>query len=81
MDDSMTAARFQALTQRLARIEDQLVILSAKVGVPYEQPTDDEIPANVRTLLAAGKTTDAIIELRRLKNLSLVEAKSIIDQL
>lgn len=77
----MAAARFRELNERLARIEDQLAILSVKAGVAYDRPTYDEIPASVRALAAAGRTTDAIIELRRLKNLGLVEAKSIVDHL
>ena len=67
------------LLKRLRAIEDQLVILSQATGVPYAPPGSD-LPPNVRELVLAGKTIQAIQELRQLTGLSLSEAKAAIDQ-
>lgn len=81
MDDTGSAARLRAVRDRLVRIEDQLAILSTKAGVPYDKPVDDEVPANVRALAAAGRQMEAIQELRRQTDFSLVEAKLIVEKL
>ena len=67
------------LLKRLQAIEEQLVILSQAAGVPYSPPGSD-LPPSVRELVLAGKTIQAIQELRRLTGLGLSEAKAAIDQ-
>ena len=67
------------LLKRLKAIEDQLVILSQAAGVPYSPPGSD-LPPSVRELVLAGKTIQAIQELRQLTGLSLSEAKTALDR-
>jgi ribosomal protein L7/L12 len=78
----MDPAIYQAISglrQRLDAVESQLEILSAKAGVPYQKP--DEVPPEVRALVAAGKRIDAIKALRAASGLSLEEAKAIVDRM
>ena len=67
------------LLKRLRAIEDQLAILSQAAGVPYAPP-GSELPPSVRELVLAGKTIQAIQELRQLTGLSLSEAKAAVDR-
>jgi ribosomal protein L7/L12 len=67
------------LLKRLQAIEEQLAILSQAAGVPYSPPGSD-LPPSVRDLVLAGKTIQAIQELRQLTGLGLSEAKAAIDQ-
>jgi ribosomal protein L7/L12 len=71
MDDAILIAR-------LRRIEAQLAILSAAAGVPYDQP-GSSLPPSVRALKDAGKTIQAIQELRSQAGMSLVEAKAAVE--
>ena len=67
------------LSSRLRAIEKQLEILSQAMGVPYSAPGSD-LPPSVRELVLAGRTIQAIQELRGLTGLSLVEARDAIDK-
>jgi ribosomal protein L7/L12 len=66
------------LRQRIARIEEQLELLSRQVGVPYERP-GGSIPQNVRDLVNANKRIDAIKELMRQTGMSMVEARDALE--
>jgi len=66
------------LLKRLQAIEDQLVMLSQLAGLPYSPPGSD-LPPSVRELVLAGKTIQAIQELRKLTGLGLSEAKAAIE--
>jgi ribosomal protein L7/L12 len=66
------------LLRRLQQIEAQLEILSVRAGVPYTRP-GSSLPPSVRDLKDAGKTIQAIQELRQLTSMSLIEAKEAVE--
>ena len=68
-----------ALLARLRIIEEQLEILSQQAGVPYTRP-GASLPPSVRDLKLAGKTIQAIQELRTLTGVSLIEAKEAVEK-
>ena len=71
MDDAI-------LLTRLRLIEEQLEILSRQAGVEYSRP-GSSLPPSVRDLKLAGKTIQAIQELRSLTGVSLIEAKEAVE--
>ncbi|MDT4936318.1 MAG: hypothetical protein QOK11_4210 [Pseudonocardiales bacterium] len=76
--DSYTLARhFEQISERFARIETQLALLSAKLGVPYDPPSAG-VPAEVVELARAGKQLEAVTRYRALTNASLDEARKVV---
>ncbi len=73
--------RYRLLAARLEAIEAQLEIVSERVGVPWVRPDTGGIPPAVRALVAQGKQSEAILELRKQFEMSLLEAKKIVDDL
>jgi ribosomal protein L7/L12 len=73
-------ANFNAMSERLRRIEAQLVLLSEKAGVPYEIPSSG-VPADVLELVQGGKKIEAIKRYRELTNASFDEARDVIATL
>jgi hypothetical protein len=80
MDDAALARRFGA-------IEDQLTLISERLGLecpPFAGtagPRDGVVPAEVLELVRGGRETQAISRLRQLTGMTLVEAKRVVDGL
>ncbi len=66
------------LRERIDAIENQLAILSERAGVPYHRPGDN-VPPQVRALVAEGKRLQAINELRK-SGMPFDEAKAIVER-
>ncbi|WP_248964530.1 hypothetical protein [Sphaerisporangium perillae] len=76
--DSYALARhFEQISERFARIETQLALLSEKLGVPYDPPSAG-VPTEVVQLARAGKELEAIKLYRAMTNASLVEAREVV---
>lgn len=65
MDQEQLDRRFKAIADRLRAIEDHLVVLSEKAGVPYEPPSGD-VPKEVVDMARAGDTLGAMKKYREL---------------
>jgi ribosomal protein L7/L12 len=52
-----------------------------KLGLPYENPNDAEVPAEVRELARAGKRIDAVKRYRILTGASLDVAQDVVSKL
>lgn len=71
------AAHFEETNRRLAAIEEQLVLVSEKVGLPYTTPTA-AVPPDVVELARAGKQLAAITRYRDLTGESMDDARNVI---
>jgi ribosomal protein L7/L12 len=71
------AAHFDATNRRLGEIEAQLAILSAKVGVPYVNPTA-AVPPEVLEIAQAGDKLGAMKRYRELTGATMDEARSVV---
>jgi ribosomal protein L7/L12 len=67
-----------ALTRRIRRLEEQVALLSDKLGVPWEEPGSG-IPPEIVDLVHRGKKIEAIKAYRELTGVGLAEAKDVID--
>ena len=77
---SSLEAELEQVRQRCRSIEAQLAVLSAKVGVPYINPSAT-VPPEVAELARAGKRLDAMKRYRELTNASAEEAREVIQGL
>ncbi|MEA2676107.1 MAG: hypothetical protein QOJ81_248 [Chloroflexota bacterium] len=69
---------FERVNKRLRAIEDQLVLLSEKAGIPYAAPGAN-VPAEVVELKRAGKTLDAMRKYRELTGANAEEANNVVS--
>ena len=65
MDQEQLDRRLRAISERLRAIEDHLVLLSGKAGVPYEPPSGD-VPKEVIEMARAGDTLGAMKKYREI---------------
>lgn len=72
--------RVADVSHRLGAVEDQLAILSEKVGVPYDKPSSG-VPAEVVELARAGKRLEAMRRNRELTSTSMDEASEVLAKL
>ena len=66
--------------KRIQRIEDQLVVLSERAGVPFDDPAGDA-PPEVVELARAGDRMGAIMKYRELTGAGLDEARAVVEAL
>jgi ribosomal protein L7/L12 len=71
------AAHFEETNRRLAAIEEQLALVSEKLGLPYTTPTA-AVPPDVVELARAGKQLEAIKRYRELTGASMDDARSVV---
>jgi hypothetical protein len=64
----------------LDRVEAQVVLISQRLGIPYEIE-HQSVPQEVVDLVNAGKRLQAIAKYRELTNTDLDEARQVIDQI
>jgi hypothetical protein len=79
--DAQVTAYIQQYRERFKAIETQLALISEKLGLPYENPNDVEVPAEVRELARAGKRLDAVKQYRILTGASLDVAQDVVSKL
>ena len=79
--DAQVTAYIQQYRERFKAIETQLSLISEKLDLPYENPNDAEVPAEVRELARAGKRLDAIKRYRILTGASLDVAQDVVSKL
>jgi len=79
--EAQVTAYIQQFRERFTAIENQLALLSEKLGVPYENPNDAEVPAEVVELARAGKRIDAVKQYRTLTGASLDVAQEVVSKL
>ena len=72
--------KFQAIDDRLRRIEAQLQALSANSGVDFEDPNEG-VPDEVIQLATAGKTTEAAAAYRKATGADLKEAMAVVARI
>jgi hypothetical protein len=70
----------QEFFERFRAIEAQLAVISEKLGIPYQAPSDS-VPQEVVELVHAGKRTEAVARYRQLTNASFNEAREVISRL
>ena len=70
----------QHFFERFRAIEAQLALISEKLGVPYQGPSDG-VPSEVVELVRAGKRLEAATRYRELTGASLDEAREAISRL
>jgi ribosomal protein L7/L12 len=70
-------AHFEQVNQRLAAIEQTLVLLSETVGVPYSPPLAD-VPAEVVELARGGYKLGAMKRYRELTGASFDQARDVV---
>jgi ribosomal protein L7/L12 len=68
------------LGQRIEAIENQVAILSDRLGVSYERPLA-EVPPEIVELARSGNTLQAIKRYRELTGASLEDARSVVMSL
>jgi hypothetical protein len=73
-------AAMQGLAKRLDYIEEHLVHLGQAVGYPYA-PMNSGVPPEIRELVRAGKTLDALKRYREVTGASLAQAKAVVMSL
>lgn len=76
-DTRTLSAHFAAISQRFGLIEEQLAVLSDKLGVPYVT-TSSSVPPEVVELARAGKTLEAAQRHRTLTSAGLDEAQRVV---
>ena len=77
MDQQQLDRRLKAIGERFRAIEQQLVVLSEKAGVPYTPPAG-EVPPEVAALAADGKTLEAMKLYRELTGADADSARDVI---
>jgi hypothetical protein len=79
--DSNTLSRhFERINERLARLEEQMALVSEKLGLPFELPNAG-VPLEVASLVREGKRLEAIKRYRELTGADFDEARSVVEQL
>ena len=79
--DAQVTAYIQQYRERFKAIETQLALISEKLDLPYENPNDAEVPAEVLELARAGKRIDAVKRYRTLTGASLDVAQDVVSKL
>jgi ribosomal protein L7/L12 len=79
--EAQVTAYLQQYRERFKAIETQLALISEKLGLPYENPNDADVPAEVRELAQAGKRLDAVKRYRILTGASLDVAQDVVSKL
>lgn len=70
----------RALAERLERLEQQVRILSARLGVPFDDDIEgDGIPTEVVDLARAGRQMEAIRLYTKLTGADITTATSIVN--
>jgi hypothetical protein len=72
--------KFQAIDDRLRRIETTLKALAGNAGVTFEDPTDG-VPEEVVELAKQGKTTEAAAAYRKATGADLKEAMGVVARI
>jgi hypothetical protein len=73
-------AAMQGVAKRLDYIEEHLVDLGQAVGYPYA-PMNSVVPPEIKELVRAGKTLDALRRYREVTGASLAQAKAVVMSL
>ena len=71
------AAHFEDTNRRLARIEEQLALVSEKLGLSFAA-TDSTVPREVVELARAGNKLEATKRYRELTGASFDEARDVV---
>jgi ribosomal protein L7/L12 len=71
---------FDQIGRRLDSLEQQVVLLSERAGLPYT-PITSGVPDDVKALVRDGDMLGAIRRYRELTNASLEEAKRVVQGL
>ena len=71
---------FDQIGRRLDALEQQMVLVSEKVGLTFE-PITEGVPDDVKQLVRAGDMLGAIKRYRELTNVSLEDAKRVVQGL
>jgi hypothetical protein len=79
--EAQVTAYIQQYRERFKAIETQLALISEKLGLPYENLNDAEVPTEVRELARAGKRLDAVKQYRILTGASLDVAQDVVSKL
>lgn len=71
---------FGRINERIRAVEEHLVVLSEKAGVPYALPSEGA-PKEVIELARAGKTLEAIKKYRELTSADFETAKVAVESI
>ena len=69
-----------SVARRLRRLEEQVALLSEKLGLPFDDPGAG-MPSEVVELARNGRKIEAIKRYRELTGVGLAEAKDVVDGL
>jgi ribosomal protein L7/L12 len=69
------------LIAQVDRIERQVALISANLGIPYDYPVTTETPPEVVELVQGGNRVAAVKRYRELTGVGLKEAKEAVDAL
>ncbi len=75
----MPSQTIPELIAQVDRIERQVALISAKLGLPYDYPGNAAMPPEVVELAQSGKKLAAIAKYRELTGSGLGEAQAAID--
>jgi ribosomal protein L7/L12 len=78
--EAQVTSYIQQFLERFRAIEDQVALISEKLGLPYEQPGDGVTP-EVVALVRAGKRMDAVKLYRTLTGASLDVATEVVSKI
>jgi ribosomal protein L7/L12 len=78
--DLQVTSYIQEFFERFQRIEAQLGLVSEKLGIPFELPSDG-LPAEVVELARSGDRLGAVKRYRELTNASFEEARNAVSKL
>jgi hypothetical protein len=78
--DGQVTEYIQQFFERFRAIEAQLALISAKLGLPYDNPANT-VPRGVLELVHAGKRMEAVTLYRQLTNASFDVARDVISRL
>jgi ribosomal protein L7/L12 len=77
LDSAALTRRFEAMAERMRRLEAQVAILSERAGVAYAEPSA-AVPPDVLELARAGNVLEAIKAYRGATGASLEEARDVV---
>jgi ribosomal protein L7/L12 len=77
----MPSQTIPELMSQVDRIERQVALISAKLGLPYDYPGNATMPAEVVELVQSGNKMAAMAKYRELTGSGLGEAQAAIDSL
>jgi ribosomal protein L7/L12 len=78
--DAQVTSYIQEFFERFQRLEAQVALLSEKVGLPFELPSDS-VPAEVVELAHAGDRLGAVKRYRELTGAGFEEARDAVAKL